>query len=258
MAVLGGCVEHSAVEVPPPPMVPRPVVEPTPRVVERVVELGRSVDGRPIRMHVFGDAPWPTLILGGIHGNEPTSSNICRRLMEMLRENPKSLSGRCAAIIPEANPDGLERRMRTNARLVDLNRNFAATNWKKTRKGTSFGGETAESEPETLAILKAFEQINPARVISVHSMEAPCNNYDGPAKHLAEAMSAHNGYAVKDNIGYPTPGSLGSWAGIDRRIPMVTLELPRKQAGDEAWEQNRAAILAVVRYGEATARVDAP
>ena len=51
-----------------------------------------------------------------------------------------------------------------------------------------------------------------------------------------------NGYEAKDNIGYPTPGSLGSWAGIDRQIPMITLELPRKMGGEEAWEQNRQAL----------------
>jgi predicted deacylase len=254
MLLFSGCVERHAAIVPPPPAVRTPeVAAPPPRINERVVDLGTSVDGRPIRMHVFGDAPWPTLILGGIHGNEPSSSFVCQRLIETIRANPSTLGGRCVAIIPDANPDGLARKLRTNARLVDLNRNFAAANWKKTRKGTSFGGEKAESEPETLAILRAFEQINPARVISVHSMDQPCNNYDGPAKHLADAMHAHNGYAVKDNIGYATPGSLGSWAGIDRRIPIVTLELPRKQAGDAAWEANRAAIFAVIRYGDATA-----
>jgi hypothetical protein len=34
------------------------------------------------------------------------------------------------------------------------------------------------------------------------------------------------GWPVRTNIGYPTPGSLGSWLGIDRGLPVLTLELP--------------------------------
>jgi protein MpaA len=77
-------------------------------------------------------------------------------------------------------------------------------------------------------------------------MDVPCNNYDGPAQHIAELMSRYNGYAAKSNIGYPTPGSLGSWAGIDRQIPMITLELPRSLPGNKAWPNNRQAVLAAI------------
>ena len=40
------------------------------------------------------------------------------------------------------------------------------------------------------------------------------------------AVSAASGWPVRPQIGYPTPGSLGSWLGIDRGIPILTLELP--------------------------------
>ena len=77
-------------------------------------------------------------------------------------------------------------------------------------------------------------------------MEKPCNNYDGPAQSLAEAMSKCNGYSVKENIGYSTPGSLGSWAGIDRMIPIITLELRHSMAGEKAWQENQAALMEVI------------
>src|SRR5688572_3422626 len=199
-----------------PPAAPLP-----PKPVEQVIDLGHSIEGQPIRLHVLGDPSdrWPTLVLGAIHGNEPTSATVSRNLLELLRADPTLLGHRKVAILPVANPDGLSRRLRTNKNLIDLNRNFPATNWKKTRKGAMFGGEQPATEPETLALLKAFELLRPARVISIHSMNAPCNNYDGPAAALAQLMSQSNGYPVKDSIGYPTPGSLGSWAGADRRIP---------------------------------------
>ena len=81
--------------------------------------------------------------------------------------------------------------------------------------------------------------------MSVHS-GLRCNNYDGPAEWLASLMSRFNGYPVRPTMGYPTPGSLGSWAGIDRKIPIVTLELPRNVDGETAWEQNRDALLAAI------------
>jgi protein MpaA len=184
--------------------------------------------------------------MGAIHGNEPTSAVVAEGLLEHLRSHPELLEGRRVAILAVANPDGLARKIRTNKHFVDLNRNFPASNWAKTRKGMYYGGSAAGSEPETVALMKLFEELKPVRVVSIHSMDKPCNNYDGPAKGMAETMSEFNGYQAKDNIGYPTPGSLGSWAGIDRGIAMVTLELPRKMGGKEAWEGNREALIAVV------------
>jgi protein MpaA len=233
-----------------PPAPPVASTKPATRPAERVVELGRSVEGRALTVHVFGDGADLTLVLGGIHGNEPTSATVAQRLLEYLREHPGALpAGGSVAILPVANPDGLARRLRTNKNLVDVNRNFPAANWAKRRRSQYYGGAASSSEPETLAIVAAFEQLRPARVISIHSMDAPCNNYDGPALALAERIARHNGYPVKDNIGYPTPGSLGNWAGVDQQIPVVTLELPRKADANVAWEQNRAALLDAIGPG---------
>jgi len=59
-------------------------------------------------------------------------------------------------------------------------------------------------------------------------------------------MGERNGYPVSASIGYPTPGSLGTYAGVERKIPIITLELPRVDA-EGGWEQNRSALLWVVR-----------
>jgi len=70
-------------------------------------------------------------------------------------------------------------------------------------------------------------------------------------------MSGHNGYPPAATIGYPTPGSLGSYAGIDRQIPMITLELPRTLPGQAAWDNNRAALLAAISAAEPRRRLTA-
>lgn len=252
-----------------------PAAEPSPRAVatcppssesplaradsprERIVELGRSINGAPLELHVFGDAGRPTFVFGGIHGSEPTSAYVAGRLVEYLRENPEAYAGTSVAVLPKANPDGLERRSRTNARRVDLNRNFPARNWHRgSKRSSNYGGPAAASEPETRALIRAVEVLRPARIVTIHAMNGDqCNNFDGPARHLAEIMRQHNRYPVRRSIGYPTPGSFGNWAGVDRGIPTITLELRQGRSGPRCWAENENALLAVIRAGvESVAR----
>lgn len=217
---------------------------------ERRIELGKSVEGRSINMHVFGSGRSATLIFAAIHGDERNTAVVADALIRYLRENPSARGGRPVAIIPMVNPDGYARKTRTNANRVDLNRNFPADNWRPGRlRGRHFGSTRAASEPETQIIMRAVETLRPTRVISIHNAGGGryCNNYDGPAESLARLMQGLNGYPVKASIGYPTPGSFGSWAGVDAGIPVVTLELPRSASGSAAWETNREALLAAIR-----------
>jgi murein peptide amidase A len=62
-------------------------------------------------------------------------------------------------------------------------------------------------------------------VVAVHAPFA-CVNHDGPAEAWAQAVAGACGWPARADIGYPTPGSLGSWLGRDRRWPILTLELP--------------------------------
>ena len=105
--------------------------------------------------------------------------------------------------IPTLNPDGLARKSRYNSRGVDLNRNFPASNFKKSRRNGPF----PSSEPETKALMKMIRQFRPSRILAVHS-PLLCMNYDGPAKDRAAEMAKASGYPLKASIGYPTPGSL--------------------------------------------------
>jgi protein MpaA len=211
--------------------------------------IGQSVKGKPIEMFTFpGDADRAVLVIGGIHGNEPTSVDVAASLVELLEAQPELASGRLVAVIVNANPDGYASKRRTNARGIDINRNFDASNFKQARRGIYAGGVVPLSEPESQAIASVITRLSPRLLISVHSIERGkhCNNYDGPAGHIAEVMSARNGYPSKDTIGYPTPGSLGSWAGQDLQIPMITLELPRDVKSTQAWRDNCEAIVAAI------------
>lgn len=228
---------------------------------EQSFTLGESVRGRPIDLYIFGESGDTTLIIGGIHGNEPTSQDVAVELIEYLRANPDAYAGRCVMIAPAVNPDGLAAAGRRNANGVDINRNFPAANFPRVANARFAGGVEPLTEPETRAIMTAIEHARPARIISVHSITRGRhgNNYDGPARPLAEEMARHNGYPVLATMGYDTPGSLGSWAGVDQGIPVITLELPRDLDGAACWEENREALLAAIRFtAEPPAAIDPP
>lgn len=209
--------------------------------------VGMSVEDRPIVEFAAPGVTSPTvLILGGVHGDEPKSVFLARQLLNLLRDQPPGDMNSGWVIVPLVNPDGYERRKRRNANGVDINRNFPTRTWSRgKRRSRMFGGEAPASEPETRAVMALVERYRPDAIVTIHSIggNRHCNNFDGPAEALAKAMSLHNRYPVKAAIGYPTPGSFGTWAGVERGIPMVTLELPSHHSAKRCWESNRAALL---------------
>jgi len=209
--------------------------------------IGRSVEGRPLRVHVrIVDGLSPTIIFGGFHGDEPKSVRLANKLVEWLTAKEHLRRPGSFVVVPIVNPDGYARRRRRNARGVDLNRNFPTSNWERgQRRSRLFGGNRPASEPEARAVIRLIERYEPSRIVTIHSIDQhrQCNNYDGPAKALAQGMARRNGYPVVASIGYPTPGSFGNWAGVERRIPIVTLELPSHHSVKRCLEENHRALL---------------
>jgi protein MpaA len=169
-----------------------------------------------------------TLIIGVVHGDEPQG----KWLIEKYLSNCKSKS-QSALFIPCLNPDGLAKNTRTNANGVDINRNFPTKNWGENKgdnatcddKTTAYyGGKSPASEIETQFVIKVVEKFKPKLILTLH---APYKvvNYDGDAKIYAQKVSEIIKYPIEESIGYPTPGSFGTWAGIERDIPIITLEL---------------------------------
>jgi len=210
------------------------------------IEHGRSLGGRPLthrRWHGRGMVP-PVLFHGAIHGNEPLGSYCLERLAERLDATPVEALPRDVWIAPIVNPDGFLLGRKDNDAGVDLNRNWPAKNWSPEVQGGCNPGARASSEPETQALLALIDRIAPVLIVTLHSPFRTVN-YDGPAKALAERMGALNGYGASADIGYPTPGSFGSLYGVDRGLPVITLEIP-KMTPLEAWEQNQDALWAAI------------
>jgi protein MpaA len=187
--------------------------------------LGSSFLGRPIVGRRFGGDGPPVLMFGGIHGDEPSS-------VEVLLDQIAGLNADLPVpvwLIPALNPDGLLETRKNSARDVDLNRNFPAHSWTTGYAPGYFPGPQPLSEPETRALANLIAGERPRAVVAVHAPFA-CVNYDGPAADWAAAVAAACGWPARAHIGYPTPGSLGSWLGLDQGLPVLTLELPPGEA----------------------------
>ena len=179
--------------------------------MNRTTKLGNKIE-------LIGEGK--TLIIGVFHGDEPQGKFLIEKYMKT--------NG--LMFIPCLNPDGMQLGRRTNANGVDLNRNFPTKNWGEdtslagNNPSDYFGGTSAGSEIATQFVIDVIEKYKPELIITLH---APYKvvNYDGPAREIAEKISEIIKYPVEASIGYPTPGSFGTYAGIERQIPTITLEL---------------------------------
>lgn len=161
------------------------------------------------------------LIIGVVHGDEPQG----KFLIENYLKNIKSACKNRLLFIPCLNPDGLALNARQNPNGVDINRNFPTQNWDKNSFIPEyFGGKAPASEIETNFVVEVIEEFSPNIILTLHSPYKVVN-YDGPAQEIAQKISEIINYPVESDIGYATPGSFGTYAGIERNIPIITLEL---------------------------------
>jgi len=197
---------------------------------------------RPLIFARFGASSGNCILfLGGVHGDERPTVYLMLKLAQYLHQHPQTLKDQCVVIAPLVNPDGYFATppTRVNASGVDLNRNFPTRDWNrdadrrwrtKSRKNRRYHpGTKAGSEPETLFQVALIKRFQPQKILSVHS---PLNffDYDGPSSDLdsfeqwMETVSKEANHPLK-KFGY-YPGSLGNYAGHERNIFTLTLELP--------------------------------
>lgn len=236
----------------------------------------QTVDKNPLLFITLGKGSQTTLLLSGVHPNELTPVPMGFRLARHLVQNPGLIKDDQQIIIaPLVNPDGYMvegHPTRTNVRGVDPNRNFFTLDWyekslatwqnARNRSLPHFPGHFPNSEIETIFQVRLIDEFQPDKILSIH---APLGflDYDGPgdqkpsklspteakARSLAEAISKKaNNYRVVDYSFYP--GSLGNFAGNERHIPTVTLELKTTDAHkvDEYWEQFLPGMLQAINY----------
>lgn len=141
---------------------------------------GRSVRGVPLYQRdvmpqdLSELARRRVLVIGGIHGDELSSASLVVHWIGHAEQTPAQLEWR---FVPLANPDGALQKppTRTNARGVDLNRNFPTAGWAKQahrywidrnkRDPRRYPGPAPLSEPESRWLHEQMEQWKPDLIV---------------------------------------------------------------------------------------------
>ena len=193
-------------------------------------KIGESAGGRGIMAKDLKSetSEKKVLLIGGVHGNETEGIRFMVDFCsEFAKDEKKSPFEFDLFLIPLLNPDGFLKHERKNDNGVDLNRNMATKDWVSDFTEDKYNpGKHANSEPESRILTDLLEKHKFDYIISFHSWK-PMININGPAEPFGELMKNKLKMSVVKDIGYPTPGSLGTYAGWERNIPTITLEFER-------------------------------
>lgn len=202
---------------------------------ERVVSIGKSVQGRSINAYYFGTGSKKILLVGSMHGTEANTSDLLLGWVAYLRANQSLLpKDRTFIVVPNSNPDGVVKEDRFNTRGVDLNRNWDTPTWTKDTfwtygKVKGGGGSDPFSEPETRALRDLINRENPKITISYHSTAGVIISDGAASNKLRDWYSRKTGYTAvagapvnfEDEFSYDVTGSLEEWLGEKNKIILV-------------------------------------
>jgi protein MpaA len=209
------------------------------------VESGETVGGNEIEVFKTNIKSKKYLyLIAGTHGDEVEGVYVLKQLFDWIKTE-HSLKDLPLIVIPILNVDGYKAQTRVNANGVDLNRNLATSDWIPTATKERYNpGKTPMSEPENKFLVKLFDKYKPGFIISFHSWK-PIINYNGDSQDVAKFLSIHNEYPVAGDIGYITPGSLGTYVPEKYNAGVITFECPTLEqipSLKEIWKQNEKSL----------------
>jgi protein MpaA len=209
------------------------------------LENGQSVEGNPIeafRSDVKADKY--LYLIAGTHGDEVEGVYVLKELFAWLRDE-HNISEIPIVVVPILNVDGYRSSSRVNSHAVDLNRNYPSENWTDQSKKEKYNpGPAPLSEPENQFLVKLFDKFTPGLVLSFHSWKALLN-FNGKIEDVADFLASHNEYETAEDVGYPTPGSLGCFVPEKYNCGVLTFECPVLAEGKslkEIWDENEDAL----------------
>lgn len=189
------------------------------------------------------------LVIGGVHGDEPEGVVCCRGLLEHFSNHaPKNFN---LTLIPEFNPEGVLLKTRGNSNKVDLNRNLPTKDWSPVAATVRyFPGPSAASEKENQFLVHFLKTEKIDVIYSMHSWK-PMLNTNGDLPE-AQIIAELTGYKIEPDIGYPTPGSLGTYAGLENKIPTLTYEIERDISFDHILRIHVPAMIKGIEHSALT------
>jgi hypothetical protein len=128
--------------------------------VMTVEDLGRSGEGRALKLLKLGTGPVKVFMWSQMHGDEPTATMALMDMLSYIRDNRETpeikaiLAGTTILILPMVNPDGAERFQRRTAAGIDMNRDAARL-----------------QTPEAKILKAARDKYNPEFGFNLHDQE---------------------------------------------------------------------------------------
>jgi hypothetical protein len=150
--------------------------------------VGESTRGQPIRAFRIGSGRPRILVVGSVHGNEPAGTVVANRLLHTRPPARGSLW-----VVQDLNPDGHAAKRRSNARGVDLNRNFPPA---------------SASERETRIAIRLIRRLRPDVTIWFHQPQALVRAW-GPSAPIARRYARLAGMRFR-RLPWP-PGAATAW-----------------------------------------------
>lgn len=231
---------------------------------------GRSYDGRDIYIICIGNkkADKKILVQSTIHGREYMNSALCMAQLEYYLNNWNVMydekftygdlfNRTCVYMMPMLNPDGVcisqygvkgikdkklrdklkgmqgisnYERWKSNARGVDINRNFS-NHWEKkgVAGGSMYSGRKADSERETRIIKRIINKYDFDFILSYHSMGdrvywniGQSGGIYKKTYKLARRISKITGYSMGEKS--KPEGLSYNWTILDKNIPEIIIE----------------------------------
>lgn len=209
-------------------------------VSEERVRIGTSVEGRAIvAVHRWRDgARRPVLVVGSMHGDERAGMRVVRRLRSAALP-----PGADVWLVRTMNPDGTKADRRTNARGVDLNRNFPRY-WVAADAGTTkWSGPSRASEPETQAMMRFLRDVRPRTTLVFHQPLFGIDSYRARSMTLVRRLSRETGLPVRSfDCRGGCHGTLTDWQNTRVGGRAVTVELGRSATARRVGRVARAAL----------------
>lgn len=226
-------------------------------ICHEIGTIGYSQQGRPILAYYFGSGSTSIVYTGAIHGDERSTRDLMLRWIGDLEANARRIpAGKTVVIVPVINPDGLANGTRTNARNVDLNRNFATNDWRKDVTDVNNnpfpggGGDSPMSESETQAVGSLIARLRPALVLSYHSVGGLLvANGAGMSSAKATAYAQSSGYynatGQSSPFEYGVSGTVDDWYAQKLGVASILIELSSHTY--HQFDRNRDAMWAMIQ-----------
>jgi hypothetical protein len=164
-------------------------------------EVGRSFEGRPIRLVTVGSGPITVLLWSQMHGDESTATMAIADILRYLHLHSNEevgttiLSSLSLLFLPMLNPDGAERFQRRTAQHLDMNRDALALKTPEARILTQvhleskpvFGFNLHDQELSTVENTKELSAIS--LLAPAYDNAKTDNGIRRRAKHLAATFA---------------------------------------------------------------------